>query len=87
MNEGVVLGHHFSSRGIEVDQNKVNIIKHMPTPLKQKYVRSFLGHAIYYRRFIKDFTKLDSPMFYLFYKDIYFCWRPQCQNVMHPTTR
>jgi hypothetical protein len=67
MNEGGVLGHHLSSKGIEVDQNKVNIIKHLPTPLKQKHVRSFLGHVGYYRRFIKDFSKLASPLFSLLF--------------------
>jgi hypothetical protein len=53
MNEGIVIGHHLSSRRIEVDKNKVKIITLLPTPLKPKYIRSFLGHEGYYRRFIK----------------------------------
>jgi hypothetical protein len=72
MSEGIVLGHHISSRGIEVDQAKVNIIKYLPKPQKKKYVRSFLGHAGYYQRFIKYFSKLASPLFTLLSKDIDF---------------
>jgi hypothetical protein len=80
MNEGVILGHHLSSRSIEEDQTKVKIIKHLPTPLKQNYVGSFLGHAGYYRRFIKYFIKLASPIFTLLSKDIEFYWTSQCQK-------
>jgi len=52
----------------------------MPTPLKQKYVKRFLGHVGYYRRFIKYFSKLVSTMFSLFSKYIGFCLTPKCQN-------
>ena len=63
MSEGIFLGHHISSKGIELDQAKVNIIKYLPKPPKQKYVRSFLGHVGYYRRFIKYFSKLAPSLF------------------------
>jgi hypothetical protein len=46
MNEGVVLGHHLSSRGIEVDQNKINIIKHLPTPLKKNMLEASLDMQV-----------------------------------------
>jgi hypothetical protein len=68
MNEGIVLGHHLFSRGIEVDKEKIKIITLLPTPLKPKYVRRFLGHVGYYRRFIKDFSKISSPLFTLLSK-------------------
>jgi hypothetical protein len=69
MNEGIVVGHYMSSRGIEIDKNKIKIISLPRTPLKPKYIRSFLGHAGYCKRFIKDFSKITYPLFTLFSKD------------------
>jgi hypothetical protein len=75
MSEGIVLGHHISSRGIEVDQAKVNIIKYLPRPPpKKKICKKFSWPCRYYRRFIKYFSKLASPLFTLLSKDIDFCW-------------
>lgn len=55
MQEGVVIGHHVSHKGIQVDLPKVEVIINIPTPIKQKDVRSFLDHVGYYRHFIKDY--------------------------------
>lgn len=63
MNAGTVLGHLISQEGIQVDLNNISIIKRAPTPQKQRDVRSFMGLAGYYRRFIKDFSKVSSPLF------------------------
>jgi hypothetical protein len=51
----------------------------IPTPLTQKEVRSFLGHASYYRRFIKKNSKLASPLFFLLTKDVDFRWTSNCE--------
>ena len=54
VNEGIVLGHKVSERGIEVDKAKVDAIEKMPCTKDIEGIRSFLGHADFYRRFIKD---------------------------------
>ena len=62
VNEGIVLGHKISERGIEVDKAKVDAIEKMPSPKDVKGIHSFLGHAGFYRRFIKDFSKISRPL-------------------------
>ena len=72
VNKGIVLGHKISERGIEVDKAKVDAIQKMPCPKDIKAIRSFLGHAGLYRRFIKDFSKISRPLTNLLQKDIPF---------------
>ena len=72
LTEGIVLGHHVSSQGIKVDPAKIEVIVGLPSPKTQKEVRSFFGHAGYYRRFIENFTKIAAPMFKLLTKDSEF---------------
>ena len=55
VKEGIILGHHISKKGIEVDRAKVKVIERLPPPISLKGVRSFLVHVGYYWRFIKDF--------------------------------
>ena len=52
VQEGIVLGHKISARGIEVDKTKIDVIEKLPPPVNVKGVRSFLGHVGFYRRFI-----------------------------------
>ena len=55
VTEGIVLGHMISAAGLEIDQAKVSIIRNLIPPTKVKGIRSLLGHAGFYRRFIRDF--------------------------------
>ena len=55
VNQGIVLGHIISNKGIEVDKAKIELISKLPSPTNVKIVRQFLGHVGFYRRFIKDF--------------------------------
>ena len=55
VTKGIVIVHIVSSKGIEVDRDKIYVIVELPPPKSLKYVRSFLGHSGFYRRFIKDF--------------------------------
>ena len=77
--EGVVLGHKISHKGIEVDKAKVEVIGKLPSPNSVKAIRSFLGHAGFYRRFIKDFSKIARPLTRLLEKDVSFDFTPECQ--------
>ena len=78
VNEGIVLGHKISEKGIEVDQAKVDAIEKMPCPKDIKGIRNFLGHAGFYRRFIKDFSKNSRPLTSLLQKDIPFVFDDDC---------
>ena len=67
--EGIILGHKVSSKGLGVDKAKVGVIENLPPPISVKGIRSFLGHAGFYRRFIKDFSKISKPLCNLLEKD------------------
>ena len=62
VKEGSVLGHRISERGIEVDRAKIETIEKLLTLSSVQGIRSFLGHTRFYRRFIKDFSKIAKPL-------------------------
>ena len=75
----IVLGHKISAAGLEVDQAKVAIIKTLLPPIIVKGIRSFLRHAGFYRRFIKDFSKISKPLCRLLEKDAKFDFDESCK--------
>ena len=84
IREGIVLGHKISKKlGIEVDKAKIEIISKLPPPTSVKAIRSFLGHAGFYRRFIKDFSKIARPMTQLLEKDVPFVFTNECLNAFN----
>ena len=74
VTQGIVLGHIVSREGIEVDKAKVELISNLPTPKCVKDIRSFLGHAGFYRGFIRDFSAIARPLCNLLAKDLTFEW-------------
>ena len=79
VTKGIVLGHRISAAGLEVDQAKVSIIKTLLPPTTVKGISSFLGHAGFYRRFIRDFSKIARPLCRLLEKDVKFNFDESCQ--------
>ncbi|GKA90575.1 reverse transcriptase domain-containing protein [Tanacetum coccineum] len=80
VKEGIVLGHKVSEAGLEVDKAKIDVISKLPPTTNIKGIRSFLGHAGFYRRFIKDFSKITRPLTKLLEKDTPFEFNDECQN-------
>ncbi|GJU88471.1 reverse transcriptase domain-containing protein [Tanacetum coccineum] len=80
VKKGIVLGHKVSSAGLEVDKAKINVISKLPPHTNIKGVRSFIGHAGFYRRFIKDFSKIARPIAKLLEKDTPFEFDDECQK-------
>nr|GEW62824.1 hypothetical protein [Tanacetum cinerariifolium] len=87
VKEGIVLGHKVSKKGIEVDKAKVDVISKLPHPTTVKGIRSFLGHAVFYRRFIKDFSKIARPMTRLLEKDTPFIFSKYCIDAFQTLKR
>ncbi|GKF55579.1 reverse transcriptase domain-containing protein, partial [Tanacetum coccineum] len=78
VKESIVLGHKISKKGIEVDKAKINVISKLPHPTTVKGIRSFLGHAGFYCRFIKYYSKISRPMTHLLEKNTTFIFSKDC---------
>ncbi|CAN6707371.1 unnamed protein product [Malus baccata var. baccata] len=83
VRQGIVLGHIVSERGIEVDKSKIDLVRYLPSPTSVREVRSFLGHAGFYRRFIKDFSKISNPLCRLLQKDVAFDFNEECEKAFN----
>ena len=80
VNHWIAYGHIISNRGTEIDKAKIELISKLPSPTNVKTVRQFLGHAGFYRRFIKDFSKIAKPLYKLLEKDAKFSWNGDFQR-------
>jgi len=69
-----------SKRGIEVDKAKIEVIEQLPPPTNVKGIHSFLGHAGFYRRFIKDFSQIARPLTSPLAKDAPFIFNHECHT-------
>ena len=68
----IVLGHEISIKGLKIDKAKIEVIANLSIPKCVKDIRSFLGHTGFYRRFIKDFSKIARPLTNFLAKDVPF---------------
>ena len=82
-NQVTYLGHILSSKGILPNPDKTKVIDNFPVPRTQKQVRSFLGIANYYRRFINGYSTIVSPLTKLLCKTVIFEWTEDCQKAFH----
>nr|GEV62713.1 reverse transcriptase domain-containing protein [Tanacetum cinerariifolium] len=78
VKEGVILGHKISKKGTKVEKAKIEVISKLPHPTTVKGIISFLGHAGFYQRFIKDFSKISRPMTHLLEKNGPFVFSDDC---------
>ena len=77
------LGHIVSGEGVRTDPSKVEAVKDWPRPLSVKEVRSFLGLASYYRRFVPDFATIAAPLHALTHKYAQFKWTKECEEAFN----
>ena len=80
MREVEYLGYYVSEDGVGADPAKVQVVNDFPCPKDLKHVRSFLGLASYYRRFIPQFSKVASPLYALTRKDVPFVCTEACEK-------
>jgi hypothetical protein len=87
VEQEIVLGHVVSSRGLEVDKAKLDVISSLPYPSCVRKVRSFPDHVGFYRYFIKDFSKITTPLCKLLAKKVDFVFDQACKDVHDELTR
>nr|GEV98110.1 reverse transcriptase domain-containing protein [Tanacetum cinerariifolium] len=87
VKEGIFIGHKIFKDGIEVDKANVDVIAKLPYPTTVKGIRSILGHAGFYRRFIKEFSKIARPMTRLLEKDTSLFFSKKCVEAFQTLKR
>jgi hypothetical protein len=80
LKEVAFLGHVLTAEGVVVDTAKIEAVKEWEQPRNVIDIRSFLGLAGYYRRFIENFSKIAEPMTNLLKKTNEFEWTPECEH-------
>jgi hypothetical protein len=83
VREGIIIGHLVFEGGIEVGKDKIEVIKQLPPLVNMKGIRSFLGHAGFYRCFIKNLLQISRPLMNLLAKDAPFEFTNECLNSFH----
>ena len=83
LNSMSFLGHVISKEGVQVDPKKVEAVSNWPRPTNVTEIRSFLGMAGYYRIFVKDFSKISTPLTLLIRKQVKFEWDDTCEQSFH----
>ena len=76
-----------SKHGVEVDSSKIEAIQNWPIPMTVSQVRSFLGLAGFYRRFVKDFSTIAAPLNALTKKGVPFVWGAAQDNAFDELKR
>ncbi|KAL0539901.1 hypothetical protein IC582_024122 [Cucumis melo] len=80
MDRVTFIGHVVSSKGVSVDPTKIEVVTNWPRPSTISEIRSFLGLAGYYRRFVEDFSRIASPLTQLTMKGTPFVWSLACES-------
>ena len=83
VKDEIVLELKISEKGIKVDKAKIEVMMSLQPPTSVKGIRSFLGHAGFYRRFIKDFSVIARPLTTLLCKDTKFEFDSDCLTAFH----
>ncbi|CAI5693182.1 unnamed protein product [Oreochromis niloticus] len=78
--EVAFLGHRLGARGVGTMDDKIQALKDWPTPRSVQELKSFLGLASYYRRFVRGFSCIAAPLFHLLQKGVTFQWTAGCQH-------
>jgi hypothetical protein len=77
---GILLGHIVCKQGLLVDPTKIAVIVNLPAPKTVCQLRATLGHTGYYRKFIKGYAQITTPMEKLLRKDTKYQWNDECQH-------
>ncbi|GBG92871.1 hypothetical protein CBR_g57598 [Chara braunii] len=92
----IYLGHRLSANGLEPEATKVEVIQNWPQPANVRELRSFLGLAFYYRKFVPKFSIIAHPLSRLTSKNVAYAWCEKCESafqalkealVSHPVLR